>query len=144
MERMGGSPSMSNIGCVSPRLWRHGGRPGTVQPTILPSSGSILGLENSMEAFTMMGGSTTNADSLGYRESPPSLLFRRGGLSTCGPPGAQSAFNSVWDNADNAAIPVHFGIHVSNMRPIAVKRKENSLKPLPKPISEISTDTKQW
>ncbi|EHA25967.1 hypothetical protein ASPNIDRAFT_54453 [Aspergillus niger ATCC 1015] len=65
-------------------------------------------------------------------------------LSTCGPPGAQSAFNSVWDNADNAAIPVHFGIHVSNMRPIAVKRKENSLKPLPKPISEISTDTKQW
>ncbi|PYH64071.1 uncharacterized protein BO88DRAFT_429909 [Aspergillus vadensis CBS 113365] len=101
---------MSNVG---------GEHPGTVQPTILPSSGSILGLENS----------TTNADSLGYRKSPPSLLFRRRGLSTCGHSGAQSAFDSMWDNADNAAIPVHF---------------ENSLNPLSKPKSEISTDTEQW
>ncbi|OJJ66584.1 hypothetical protein ASPBRDRAFT_137843 [Aspergillus brasiliensis CBS 101740] len=62
--------------------------------------------------------------------------------STCGPSGAESTFNSMWDNADDTAIPVHFGIHVSNMRPIA--EKENSLKPLPKPISEFSTDTEQW
>ncbi|RAK90994.1 hypothetical protein BO79DRAFT_281253, partial [Aspergillus costaricaensis CBS 115574] len=118
-----------------PRLWRHGGgetHPGTVQPTILPSSGSILGLGNSSVSIQGDGGSTTNADSLGYRKSPPSLLFRRRGLSTCGPSGAQSAFNSMWDNADNAAIPVHFGIRVSNMRPIAEKKKIPST-PCPSP-----------